>query len=138
MKKVAGSLRLDLAQFRELEAFAQLGTELDKATQAQLDRGKRMVEILKQPQYKPMAVEEQVLILFVGTQGILDDIAADKVRDFEEKFLKYAREVHPELGASIVKEKQITPDTDQKIRTVAADFKKAYKEGRTPDPRATR
>ncbi len=138
MKKVAGSLRLDLAQFRELEAFAQLGTELDKVTQAQLDRGRRMVEILKQPQYKPMSVEEQVAIIFAGSQGFLDDLAVDKVRDFEEKFLKHLREVHPEVGTSIKKEGQIVPDTEKKLRTILGDFKAAYLKGKAPDPRAHR
>ena len=78
MKKVAGWLRLDLAAFRELEAFAQLGTELDKATQRQLDRGYRMVELLKQPQYKPMHVVDQVMIIYAGTKGFLDDVPVDR------------------------------------------------------------
>ena len=97
MKKYAGSLRLDLAQFRELEAFAQLGTELDAATQKQLDRGQRLVEVLKQGQYNPMAVSEQVAIIYAGTQGYLDKIPVEKVRDFEVKFIKFIDEAHPEL-----------------------------------------
>jgi len=96
MKKYAGSLRLDLAQFRELEAFAQMGTELDPATQKQLDRGMRLVEILKQPQYSPLEVEEQVAIIYAGTQGFLDTVPVDKVRDFEDKFLKYLKDSHSE------------------------------------------
>jgi len=89
MKKYAGSLRLDLAQFRELEAFAQMGTELDPATQKQLDRGMRLVEVLKQGQYVPMDVADQVAIIFAGTQGGLDKIPVPKVRDFEDKLLKH-------------------------------------------------
>ena len=87
MKQIAGSLRLDLAAFRELEAFAQLGTELDKATQSQLDRGYRMVEILKQPQFKPMHVVDQVMIIYAGTKGYLDKVPIKQVPAWEEQFL---------------------------------------------------
>ncbi|HPJ37632.1 MAG TPA: F0F1 ATP synthase subunit alpha, partial [Spirochaetota bacterium] len=92
MKKYAGSLRLDLAQYRELEAFAQLGTELDASTQKQLDRGERMVEILKQKQYEPMDVAEQVIIIYAATQGYLDKVPVENVRDYEKEFLKFMRE----------------------------------------------
>src|SRR5947208_3819875 len=92
MKQIAGSLRLDLAAFRELEAFAQLGTELDKATQSQLDRGYRMVEILKQPQFKPMHVIDQVMALFAGTKGHLDKVPVKQVPAFEAEFLRFMRE----------------------------------------------
>jgi F-type H+/Na+-transporting ATPase subunit alpha len=101
MKKYAGSLRLDLAQFRELEAFAQMGTELDAATQKQLDRGIRLVEILKQGQYVPMAVEEQVSIIFAATQGYMDKVPVDKVKDFEKKFLAYMKSSHKDLLSEI-------------------------------------
>ena len=87
MKKVAGGLRLDLAAFRELEAFAQLGTELDKATQLQLDRGYRMVELLKQPQYQPMNVVDQVMSIYAGTEGFLDDVPVKEVQRWEAEFL---------------------------------------------------
>lgn len=97
MKKYAGSLRLDLAQFRELEAFAQMGTELDAATQKQLDRGVRLVEVLKQGQYVPMPVEEQVAIIFAGTQGYLDKIPVEKVKDFEAKYLTHMKTSHRNL-----------------------------------------
>src|SRR5919112_3405903 len=83
MKKIAGSLRLDLAAYRELEAFAQLGTELDKATQSQLDRGARLVELLKQPQYRPMGFEQQVLVIYAGTKGYLDDVPVNRVQEFQ-------------------------------------------------------
>jgi F-type H+/Na+-transporting ATPase subunit alpha len=102
MKKYAGSLRLDLAQFRELEAFAQMGTELDASTQKQLDRGIRLVEVLKQGQYIPMGVEEQVSILFAATQGFLDKVPVDKVKDFEAKFIAYMKSSHKDLLSDIV------------------------------------
>ena len=89
MKGVAGTLRLDLAQYREMAAFAQFGSELDKATQAQLARGVRMVELLKQEQYRPMSVENQVISIFAGTNGFLDDVPVAKVRLFEEELLEY-------------------------------------------------
>ncbi len=101
MKKVAGGLRLDLAAFRELEAFAQLGTELDKATQMQLDRGYRMVELLKQPQYQPMQAIDQVMSIFAGSEGFLDDIPVKEVPKFEKAFLSFIRDQKPDLrGAS--------------------------------------
>jgi len=92
MKKYAGSLRLDLAQFRELEAFAQMGTELDAATQKQLDRGMRLVEVLKQGQYVPMDVAEQVAIIFAATQGYLDQVPVENVKEFEAKLLKHLKD----------------------------------------------
>ncbi len=101
MKKYAGSLRLDLAQFRELQAFAQMGTELDAATQRQLDRGIRLVEVLKQGQYVPMAVEEQVAILFAATQGYMDKVPVDKVKDFESKFIAFMKSSKKELLSEI-------------------------------------
>ncbi|HVP19403.1 MAG TPA: F0F1 ATP synthase subunit alpha [Spirochaetia bacterium] len=101
MKQVAGSLRIDLAAYRELEAFAQMGTELDKATQAQLARGARLVEALKQQQYTPMAVEEQVMVLYAATRGFLDDVPVNRVREFEQKFLSWLRNKQPEMLAGI-------------------------------------
>jgi len=103
MKTIAGSLRLDLAAFRALEAFAQLGTELDKATQAQLERGYRMVEILKQPQFRPMHVIDQVLIIYAGTRGFLDKIPRHHVAAWEEQFLQFMREQMPEVRALVTK-----------------------------------
>ncbi|TFH42298.1 MAG: F0F1 ATP synthase subunit alpha [Chrysiogenales bacterium] len=97
MKKFAGSLRLDLAQFRELEAFAQMGTELDAATQKQLDRGIRLVEILKQGQYVPMHIEEQVAMIFAGTQGYTDKVPVAKIKDFERKYIEYMKASHSDL-----------------------------------------
>src|SRR4030095_10854728 len=89
MKKIAGSLRLDLAAYRELEAFAQLGTELDKATQAQLDRGARLVELLKQPEYKPMPTEQQVIVIYAATKGFMDDVPLNRINEFQNALLTY-------------------------------------------------
>jgi F-type H+-transporting ATPase subunit alpha len=101
MKQVAGSLRIDLAAYRELEAFAQMGTELDRATQNQLSRGARLVEVLKQPQFSPMPVEEQVMALYVATRGFIDDVPIGRVREFESKFLAHLRKDKPEILAGI-------------------------------------
>jgi F-type H+-transporting ATPase subunit alpha len=101
MKQVAGSLRIDLAAYRELEAFSQMGTELDKATQAQLARGARLVEALKQQQYSPMPVEEQVMVLYAATRGFLDDVPVGRVKEFEQKFLVWLRNNKPEVLAGI-------------------------------------
>jgi F-type H+-transporting ATPase subunit alpha len=126
MRQVAGSLRLDLAQYRELEAFAQLGTELDKSTQAQLDRGVRLVELLKQPQYKPMPVEEQVAALYAGTKGFLDDLPTAKIRDFEGKFLSFLRDTRGELLKDIAEKKVISPETEKALAAAIGEFKAAY------------
>jgi F-type H+/Na+-transporting ATPase subunit alpha len=101
MKQVAGSLRIDLAAYRELEAFAQMGTELDKATQTQLSRGARLVEVLKQQQYSPLAVEEQVMILYAATRGFLDDVPVARVREFEERFREFMRTKKSEILAGV-------------------------------------
>jgi F-type H+-transporting ATPase subunit alpha len=101
MKNIAGSLRLDLASFRELEAFAQLGTDLDKATQQQLDRGYRMVEVLKQPQFQPMNVVDQVMIIYAGTKGHLDKIERRKVQAWEKQFLRFMAEQRPQVRATV-------------------------------------
>ncbi len=124
MKKYAGSLRLDLAQFRELEAFAQLGTELDPATQKQLDRGQRMVEILKQKQYEPMDVADQVMIIYAGTQGFLDKIPVDQVRAFEKDYIKFLNEQHPELLDEIRSTGELK--SLDKVNKVAGEFAEAY------------
>ncbi len=102
MKRVAGSLRLDLAAFRELEAFAQLGTELDKATQRQLDRGYRMVELLKQPQYQPRPVADQVIAIFAGTQGYFDKVAVKDVARVEKELIEYMKDEKSAIRDKIV------------------------------------
>ena len=126
MKQVAGKLRLDLAQYRELEAFAQFGTELDKATQAQLAKGKRMVELLKQPRYKPASVEKQVSSLYLGVHSYLDDIEVGKIKDFEEKYLQFLESSHPDILKNILKEKQITEKNEKKMIEAIKEFKMSY------------
>src|SRR5438094_709540 len=116
MKQVAGSLRLDLAAFRSLEAFALLGTELDKASQAQLDRGYRMVEILKQKAFAPINVIDQVLILFAGTNGFLDKVPVKQVADWQSQFLAYMREQRSELRNKLAKEKKFSKDLETELR----------------------
>ncbi len=123
MKQVAGTLRLDLAQYREMAAFAQFGSELDKATQAQLARGVRMVELLKQGQYKPMPVADQVLSIYAGTQGFLDDVAVDKVRQFEEDLLHYVMQNHPELRKEITTIGKIDDAVGTKLKQMLTTFK---------------
>ncbi|HEV8168232.1 MAG TPA: F0F1 ATP synthase subunit alpha [Pyrinomonadaceae bacterium] len=123
MKQVAGTLRLDLAQFRELQAFAQFGSDLDKATQAQLARGQRLTEILKQPQYQPMDVEKQVLVIWSATNGYTDDIAIEDIRRFETSLLKFVENSHPGLLADIRDQKSITEDIKAGLKQVLEDFK---------------
>ena len=101
MKKVAGTLKLDQAQFRELEAFAKFGSDLDAATKLTIERGRRNLEILKQPQYSPVPVEEQVAIIFVSTKGMIDDVPVEKVREFEQNFLDILRTKHDDALASL-------------------------------------
>lgn len=123
MKQVAGTLRLDLAQYREMAAFAQFGSELDKATQAQLARGARMVEMLKQEQYKPMPVADQVLSIFAGVNGFVDDVPVNKVREFEEGLLAYVKERHPQLREDIVAKKKIDDEFGGQLKQVITDYK---------------
>lgn len=133
MKKVAGTLRLDLAQFRALEAFAQLGTELDAATQKQLDRGFRLVELLKQSQYNPMPVEKQIISIYAGTRGQMDRVPVAQVRDYEEKLLAFIEKAHPELLQTITDTLSL-PD-EGKLNKVLEDFTTSYLEGKTADIR---
>src|SRR6185437_3512564 len=126
MRQVAGTLRLDLAQYRELAAFAQFGSDLDKSTQAQLNRGARLVEILKQPQYEPLAVERQVAIIFAGTNGYLDNIAVSDVRRFEVELYKFIETRHPQVLRGIVEKKQLDDQLkgalDAAVKEFAGDF----------------
>jgi len=122
MKSVAGSLRLDLAAFRELEAFAQLGTELDKATQGQLDRGYRVVEVLKQGANVPMSFVDQVAIIFAATKGMLDSVPRNQVQAWETQFLRYFKEQTPEVRNGILKEKKLTPDLTKGLEKAIKDF----------------
>jgi F-type H+/Na+-transporting ATPase subunit alpha len=122
MKQVAGKLRLELAQYRELEAFAKFGSDLDKSTQAQLNRGVRLVELLKQPQYKPMPAEKEVMSLYSGTRGFLDTIPVEKILQYEEQMLAFVERKYPEILAEI-KEKNIIGDSlDQKMSAALTEF----------------
>ena len=123
MKKIAGTLRLDLSAFRELEAFAQLGTELDKATQAQLDRGFRMVEILKQPQYKPMQIAEEVIVIWCGGKGVYDSLPVTSLAEFEEKLLQHIRDQFPEFLKEIDDSGEMSSDMESKLEKAVEDFK---------------
>ncbi|MBO8138131.1 MAG: F0F1 ATP synthase subunit alpha [Desulfotomaculum sp.] len=126
MKQVAGTLRLDLAQYRELAAFAQFGSDLDKATQARLNRGARSMEILKQGQYEPMPVEEQVIAIFTAVRGYLDDLPVEKVRPFEKGFLKFIKSEHPEIPKAIREDKELKPETEEKLKAAVEEFKKTF------------
>ena len=126
MRQVAGRLRLELAQYRELAAFAQFGTsELDAATRAQLERGQRLTEVLKQTQYSPMPTEKQVMILYATINGYIDDIAVDQVGTFELNFHQFMAANHPEIGKAIAKEKEIKPETEEALKTAIGEFKKS-------------
>ncbi len=126
MKEVAGTLKLDLAAFRELEAFAQLGTELDKATQKQLDRGARMVELLKQPQYQPLDVIDQVIQIFAGSNGFLDDVALSKVPAFADKLTEYFQGPGSALRDELAEKKSLKGELTDKFKQAIGDFKKQY------------
>ncbi|MCK4697789.1 MAG: F0F1 ATP synthase subunit alpha [Dehalococcoidia bacterium] len=124
MKQVAGKLRLDLAQYRELATFSQFGVaELDKATRAQLERGQRITEVLKQPQYVPMPLQKEVTILHAVINGYLDDVPVEKVRAFEEGFHRFMETSHPEIGQRIAAEKELSDETEEALKQAIAEFK---------------
>jgi F-type H+-transporting ATPase subunit alpha len=126
MRQVAGTLRLDLAQYRELAAFAQFGSDLDKSTQAQLNRGARLVEILKQPQFEPLPVERQVATIYAGTQGYMDSIPVASVREFETELFRYIETRYPQLFGGIAAKKQLDDqlkaELDKAVQEFAKDF----------------
>jgi F-type H+/Na+-transporting ATPase subunit alpha len=124
MKRVAGRLRLDLSQYRELEAFARFGSDLDRRTRKRLIRGKRIVEVLKQPQYSPMSVEEQVIIIYTVINGYLDDIPVNRIKEFEGNFLGYVRSNYPELGEGIKEQGEFTGEIEAELKQVIIEFKK--------------
>jgi F-type H+-transporting ATPase subunit alpha len=125
MRQVAGRLRMELAQYRELAAFAQFGTaELDRATRAQLERGQRLSEILKQGQYVPMPVEKQVMILYAAISGYLDDVVVENVRDFEVNFQRFMESSHPEVGSAIARDKILSEETEEVLKAAIEEFKK--------------
>jgi F-type H+-transporting ATPase subunit alpha len=125
MKQVASRLKLDMGQYREVSAFAQFGTaELDKATRAQLERGQRITEVLKQPQFAPVPLEKQVMILYAAINGYLDDVPVDKVTAFEANFYRFMEANHPEIGQSIAGKKEITTEAEEKLKAAILEFKK--------------
>ena len=126
MKKVAGTLRLDLANFRELEAFAQLGTELDPITQRQVDRGYRLVELLKQPQYQPMSEIDQVLVIYAATKGFMDDVPINKVRAFETGLIAEIRDTKKDIITALTDTKELSNDTAKALEAAVAEFKRRF------------
>jgi F-type H+/Na+-transporting ATPase subunit alpha len=126
MKQVAGMLRLDLAQYRDLAAFAQFASDLDRSTRAQLERGQRMTELLKQPQYAPMTFAKQVISIFSGTRGYLDDVPVDRIGDFERSLHRYMDQNKPEIEKDITEKRLISEDTEKALRAAIEDFKKGF------------
>jgi F-type H+-transporting ATPase subunit alpha len=126
MKQVAGSIKLELAQYREMAAFAQFGSDLDAATQRLLNRGARLTELLKQPQYQPMPVEEQVVAIYTGVKGYLDRLPVNAVGRFEGEFLRLMRSKHKDVLDAIRTSKQLTPDTEGKLKAALDEFAKAF------------
>jgi F-type H+-transporting ATPase subunit alpha len=127
MKQVAGSLRLDLAQYREMAAFAQFGSDLDKATQAQLARGSRLVEILKQPQYRPLPVEKQILIIFTGTNGFLDMYPESVLARYEKELFEFVDKQYPAVLADIRQKRTIDAELEKKVKDLLEEFKGKFK-----------
>jgi len=126
MKQVAGRLKLELAQFRELAAFAQFGSDLDEATQRQLDRGQRLSELLKQPQYKPVALDKQVMAIFAGTNGYLDKVPVARVAEWEQAFYQFMDSSHPSIGQSILRDKRLDDANIDGLRVALEDFNKQF------------
>ena len=130
MKQVAGKLRLDLAQYRELVTFAQFGTELDKASQSQLDRGERLTEVLKQDQYVPLPVEKQILIIYAGNRGFLDEIEVEQVKEYEEKLYEFFEKEQAKLLKKIAEKRELSADLDEAISLALKEFNSRFKEGK--------
>ncbi len=126
MKQVAGTLKLDLAQYRELAAFAQFGSGLDKSTQAQLDRGVRLVELLKQPQFQPMSLGEEVVVLFAGSRGFIDKVDVEKVLVYEQQLLSYVKSKHPDILKEIDEKQIISPDLEKKMKEMLTAFESVF------------
>ena len=126
MKQVAGRLRLDMASFRELAAFAQFGSDLDKTTQAQLNRGQHLQEILKQPQYEPVSLQNQVIAIYAGTRGYADQVPLERMRSWEQALIRYMETTHPEIGKDIDEKKRITEETEAKLRVELETFKSTW------------
>ena len=126
MRQVAGSLRLDLAQYRELAAFALFGSELDKSSQQQLTRGARLVEVLKQAQYSPLPVEKQILIIYAGTAGMLDDLPAEQVRSFEAELYRFMDSTQGTLLGTIREKKTLDDQMKNQLRAILKEFKDRF------------
>jgi F-type H+-transporting ATPase subunit alpha len=129
MKQVAGKLRGDLQQYRELLTFAQFGTELDRISQAQLDRGQRLTEVLKQGQFAPLPVEKQILIIYAGNRGFLDEVPVPRIRDYETKLYAFIEKEKPEILSRIAERKQIDARLDEAVAAALAEFNKRFREG---------
>ena len=127
MKQVAGRIKLDLAQFRELAAFAQFGSDLDAKTQAQIERGKRIVEVFKQPQYNPISVEVQVAVLWTVQNGFMDDVPVDRIKDLQAKLTDYLTSRKTELMGRIAKEKALSDPLIADLKAAVTEFKQTYK-----------
>ena len=126
MKKVGGSLRLDMAQFRELEAFAQFGSDLDKATQQQLNRGRRLVEVLKQPQYQPMPAQNEIMILFAGAYGYLDEWPEEGVSEYEQQMLEFMGSKYGDLLSEVKEKAEISDELEEKLKKALDEFKTVF------------
>jgi F-type H+-transporting ATPase subunit alpha len=126
MKQVAGTLRLDLAQYRDLAAFAQFGSDLDKATQSQLNRGQRLTEILKQPQYSPMPVEQQVLIIWTATKGLVDDVDVADLKKFEQGLQNFVENTRGSLLEKIRDRKKLDEELETEMRAAVTEFKQRF------------
>jgi F-type H+-transporting ATPase subunit alpha len=126
MRKVGGSLRLDMAQFRELEAFAQFGSDLDKATQQQLNRGRRLVEVLKQPQYQPMPAQNEILILFAGAYGYLDEWPEEEVSEYEKQMLEFMGSKYGDLLTEVKEKAEISDELEEKLKKALDEFKTTF------------
>ena len=122
MKQVAGQLRLELAQFRELAAFAQFGSDLDKATREQLERGQRLTELLKQPQYQPVPLEDQVIAIYALTKGYGRDVPVDDIKDYESELVAFMHSSHPEVSQAIINELRLTDEIESSLRAALAEF----------------
>lgn len=128
IKQVAGSLRLDMASFREIASFAQFGSDLDKSTQQQLDRGRILQELLKQPQYNPYSMSDEFLSIYAGTHGYIDGVSLDRVSEWEKDYLNYMKQNHPEIGGEVQKSGKLSPENEEKLKSALDLFRKTWKE----------
>jgi F-type H+-transporting ATPase subunit alpha len=122
MKQVAGQLKGDMASFRELAAFATFGSDLDKSTQRQLERGYRLTEILKQPQYQPVPLADQVMVIYAGTRGFTDTIPVDQMKDWEFGFRRFMETTHAEIGSEVAEKKILTPENEERLKAALKEF----------------